>query len=661
MKINFGRDEILNLEYSLKKEYLLTNGRGGYCSSTILDCHSRKYHGLLILPLKKHGLFNLLSKLEVSVVINQKESLLCTNKFPKVFHPTGHSYIESFEMEHYPVTNYSLGDVKIKKSIFMPRGEDSVLIKYEVVQGSKAFTLKASPFLAYRSIHSLTCENIGIRPRTFLENNGAKIDPYKGLPPLYIQTSVTSTFYPAPYWWKNFEYLKERTRGYSYQEDLFSPGVFEVKLKKGSSVIFRASLTPAKGKIEREVEEEIERIEEEVKRFAQEKEPLKTLKMSASHYLIENEKGEKDIVAGYHWFRHWGRDTMISLTGITLCRGENEAALAILKRYAALEKNGLLPNLLSDDGKHAYNSIDTALLYLWAVQNYILYTQDKKSVEDELLPIAKKIISSLLEGKTPIARIENDGFLYAGRPDFPLTWMDAIVGGIGVTPRDGAAVDINSLWYNGLMFLANDFKSALDAKLASQIENAIKLFEGNFEKLFWNEESQSLIDVYRPDGNIDTAIRPNQLFALGLPYTCIDKDRAEKVINTVKSHLVVPYGLRTLSPSHPAYQENYAGSSDMRDRAYHQGTVWPWLIGIFADALLKTSGKEETKKYINETFGELWGRHLQRYGLLHISEIFNPSPPHTAKGCLAQAWSIAEVIRTLENLESRIADRELKN
>jgi len=606
---------------------------------------------LLILPLKKYGLFNLLSKLEVSVVIGNKESALSTNKFPNVFHPTGHSYIESFEMEHYPVTNYSLGDVKIRKSILMPKGGDSVLIKYDLVEGSKAFTLKASPFLAYRGIHSLTRENIDIRPRTYLEKNGAKIDPYKGLPPLYIQTSAKSIFYPAPTWCKNFEYLKERTRGYSYQEDLFTPGVFEVKLKKGSSVIFRAGITAAKGKIEREAEEEVERIEEEAKRFTKEEEPLKTLKMSAGHYLITDEKEEKDIVAGYHWFRHWGRDTMISIAGITLCRGEKETALAILKRYAGFEKNGLLPNLLSDNGKHAYNSIDTSLLYLWAIQNYILYTQDKKSAGEELIPVAKKIISSLLEGKTPIAKIGDDGFLYAGRMDFPLTWMDAIVGGIGVTPRDGAAIDINSLWYNGLMFLYSDFKEVLDKKLTTKIEEAIKLFGLNFERLFWNEEDQSLIDVYRPYGNIDTAIRPNQLFAIGLPYTCIDKNKAEKVINTVKSHLVVPYGLRTLSPNHPAYLENYAGSPDMRDRAYHQGTVWPWLIGIFADALLKTSGKEKTKKYINDTFGDLWGRHLQRYGLLHISEIFNPSPPHTAKGCMAQAWSIAEAIRTLEKLK----------
>ncbi|MDI6752245.1 MAG: amylo-alpha-1,6-glucosidase [bacterium] len=650
MKIIFGREELLNLEYSLKKEYLLTNGKGGYCSSTILDCHTRKYHGLLVLPFRKQGLFNLLSKLEVSVVFDHKDHLLSTNKFPNIFHPIGHQYIDSFEIEGYPTTNYLIGGVKIKKSLLMPKGGDSILIKYELAFGSKAVTLKASPFLAYRDIHSLTRENIDLRPRTYLEKNGTKIDPYKGLPPLYIQTSVKSIFYPAPHWWKNLEYLKERNRGYDYQEDLFTPGVFEVKLKEGKPVIFRAGISPAPGKIEREAEEELKRIDQEAERFAKEKEPLKTLKMSAGHYLIEDEKQERDIIAGYHWFKHWGRDTMISLTGITLARGEKEAALAILKRYANFEKDGLMPNFLGNNGTKAYNSVDTSLLYLWAIQNYILYTKDKKTVQEELIPKALRIITSFLEGRVPIAKIGEDGFLYAGRRDLPVTWMDAIVGGLGVTPRDGAAIDINSLWYNGLSLLANDFKEDLDKRLLLQIEGAIKLFEENFERLFWNEEKQSLIDVYRPDGNIDSAIRPNQLFAIGLPYTCISKDKAERVINTVKSHLATPYGLRTLSPQNPAYFENYAGSSEMRDRAYHQGTVWPWLIGIFADALLKVQGKKETKEYIQETFGELWGRHLQRYGLLHISEIFNPSPPYTAKGCMAQAWSIAEVIRTLDKL-----------
>jgi predicted glycogen debranching enzyme len=649
VKIIFNRDELLNLEYSLKKEYLLTNGKGGYSSSTILDCHTRKYHGLLILPLKKQGLFNLLSKLEVSVLSDHKEHSLSTNKFPGVFNPIGHQYIESFEIEGYPITNYTLGEVKIRRSILMPKEGDYILIKYELLSGRKAITLKASPFLSYREIHSLTCENIDLRPRTFPEKNGFKIDPYKGLPPLYIQTSIKSTFYPAPCWWKNFEYLKERNRGYDYQEDMFTPGVFEVKLTEGKSIIFRAGLAKATGRIEREAEEELKRIEEEQERFAKEEEPLKTLKISAGHYLVSDDKGEKDIIAGYHWFKHWGRDTMISITGITLARGEKDTALAILKRYATFEKNGLMPNFLGNNGTKAYNSIDTSLLYLWAIQNYILYTKDKKSVNEELIPTAKRIISSLLEGKTGIAKIEN-GFLYAGRRDFPLSWMDAIVGGVGVTPRDGAAVDINSLWYNGLMFLYNDFKESLDKKLSSQIEEAIKLFESSFERLFWNEEDQSLIDVYRPDGNIDRAIRPNQLFALGLPYTCISKEKGEKIINTVKSHLATPYGLRTLSPQNPAYLANYAGCPEDRDRAYHQGTVWPWLIGIFTDAMLAVSGKKETKEYINGTFGELWGRHLQRYGLLHISEIFNPSPPYTAKGCMAQAWSIAEAIRTLENI-----------
>jgi predicted glycogen debranching enzyme len=652
VKIFFDRDFILNLNQSLTKEYLLTNGNGAYASSSILDCHTRKYHGLLAVPLEHlNATYLLLSKLECSLVCDKKEHKLSTNKFPGVFSPTGHQYITRFDMEYLPVTTYKLGDLLLTKSIAMPHSEPTVLIRYDLINSKKPVLLKFIPFIAYRKIHELGSENTGIRPRTYFEENGFKIDPYPNLPPLYIQTSHRSVFYPSPGWWKNFEYVEEQKRGYGFKEDLFTPGVFEVKLKKGEHVTIRASISKLSTPIASEWSHEIERISNSYSEFAQDGEPLACLKVHAGHYLMEKQDG---IIAGFHWFGEWGRDTMLSLAGIALCRNKNKDALAILKRYVTYIQNGLLPNVISSGENHAYNSIDTSLFFFWTVQKYIEYTGDKNQVNEHLLKPMVEIITSLIRNETGISRVAQNGLLYAGTPHTQLTWMDAIADGIPVTPRHGAAVEINALWYNALCFLVNDFSEELSPPFKQAIQEVKQNFEDHFEKLFWNQELQCLIDVYRNEDDMEAHIRPNQLFAIGLPFTCISKEKAAKIITTVKRHLVTPYGLRTLSPQNPLYQADYSGDQNKRDAAYHQGMVWPWLIGIFYDACIKSSDhKTEVNSYFLSTFQELWNSHLHERGLFHISEIVTPNPAFQAKGCIAQAWSMAEVIRVLDCIKKR--------
>ena len=504
MKAVFIREQILDLENSLSKEYLLTNGLGSYCSSTILDCHTRKYHGLLAAFLPKlNSVYMLVSKLELSLIIGKKEFHLSTNKFPGVFHSTGHKYIEKFEIEYIPTTTYKIADTILIKSIIMPHYENTVLARYELVAGQKSVTLKVTPFLAYRQIHEITYENTYIRPRTFFEENGFKIDPYQKLPPLYIQTSKHSLFYPAPCWWKNFEYLKERRRGYEYAEDLFNPGVFEVKLKKGEHVVFRVSIQKKRHRINYQWQKAREHISKLKQRFSQDSEPLKTLKIQAEHYLTAQKRG---IIAGFHWFGEWGRDTMLSLPGITICRDDKKSALDILKRYTKYEKNGLLPNILDTTAHQAYNSIDTSLLFFWAIQKYIAYTHDKKNILEYLLPTMIKIIASFLNKKTPLVEIKENGLLYAGNKDTQLTWMDAQVNSRPVTPRHGAAVEINALWYNALCFLLNHYKKQLPQKLHEHIKKACTLFKENFIKIFWNETQQSLLDVYTSNQDFEDHI-----------------------------------------------------------------------------------------------------------------------------------------------------------
>jgi len=449
--------------------------------------------------------------------------------------------------------------------------------------------------------------------------------------------------------------MKEYSRGYEHQEDLFSPGVFEIKLKEKESVIFRASLDISRKAIKKEWDEEIERVEALKKAQSKQKEPMLTLKASADVFIIENEKKEKGITAGYHWFGEWGRDTMISLAGITLCTGKPDTAMDILTRYAAFEKNGLLPNVLSDKGEHAYNSIDTQFYFFWAVQNYMKYSGKKEIVREKLLPVMKAIINAFIRNRVPNARVREDGFVYAGNSNTALTWMDAVAYGRPVTPRDGAAIEINALWYNALKFLLEEFGRELSPGLSGSIEKNIDAYEKNFIRAFYNENDRTLYDVYRgKDVLADGSIMPNQLFALGLPYTCIDQARAIAVLSTVQKHLVTGFGLRTLSPRDHNYKPDYRGDQSMRDSAYHQGVVWPWLIGIYCDAQLAfAKDKKWVKQHIEETFRELWTGHLCDYGLLHISELFKPDPPFNSKGCIAQAWSTAEVIRVLDRI-SRI-------
>ncbi|MBN1798716.1 MAG: glycogen debranching enzyme N-terminal domain-containing protein [Spirochaetales bacterium] len=652
MKISFDRDFILNLNQSLTKEYLLTNGNGAYASSSILDCHTRKYHGLLAVPLENlNATYLLLSKLDCALVLDKKEHRLSTNKFPGVFSPTGHQYITDFDMEYLPVTTYKLGDLVLTKTIAMPRLGPTVLIRYDLINSKKPVLLKLFPFIAYRKIHELTLENTDIRPRTYFEENGFKIDPYSKLPPLYIQTSKHSVFYPSPSWWKNFEYVEEKNRGYDFKEDLFTPGVFEAKLKKGEHIIIRASTAKQSSPISSEWSHERERINKVYSTFVKDQEPLATLKVHAEHYLSKKQNG---IIAGFHWFGEWGRDTMLSLPGITLCRNDRNTALAILKKYVSYIQNGLLPNVISSGEDHAYNSIDTSLLFYRAVQKYIEYTGDKKQVNDHLLKPMLDIVTCLIRNETGISKIEQNGLLYAGTPKTQLTWMDAFADGGPVTPRHGAAVEINALWYNALSFLLNDFSNELSPTHKQLIREAQLKFEGHFEKLFWNQDMRCLIDVYRNEHDVEAHIRPNQLFAIGLPFTCIGKEKAADIITTIKRHLVTPYGLRTLSPQNPLYKADYSGDQNKRDAAYHQGMVWPWLIGIFYDACLKTSGKkQELDSYFLSTFQELWSSHLHERGLFHISEIFTPNPAFQAKGCIAQAWSMAEIIRVLDCIKNR--------
>jgi len=375
------------------------------------------------------------------------------------------------------------------------------------------------------------------------------------------------------------------------------------------------------------------------------------LKVHSGKFLVTNTSGNPGIIAGYHWFDEWGRDTMISLPGLTFHCDRKETGFNILKSWAAAEKNGLLPNMLgASPAQCAYNSIDASLWFFWAVQQYIQATRDWTGVGKHLAKPMNRIIAAWLDGRIGMARVGEDGLVRAGTPDTQLTWMDACSQGKPVTPRHGMAVEINALWYNALCFYLELCRKTGTRKHPSASDYKQR-FEKNFENTFWIVENGYLADVVNNSGR-DTAVRPNQVFAVSLPYSPLSRAHMLGVVRTVKEQLVTPYGLRTLSPKNSSYQPFYYGNQDHRDAAYHQGTVWPWLVGHFAEACLKVAANKKSEKdYLRNTFQPLWTSHLREFGLYGISEIFNGNPPHKAKGCMTQAWSVAEIIRTLEMLK----------
>ncbi|XPV77814.1 MAG: amylo-alpha-1,6-glucosidase [Desulfovibrio sp.] len=654
----------MNPEAALRREWLDTNGIGGYASSTIINCHTRKYHGLLVAALKEpRGKHVLLSKLETSIVSQKDEIYLSTNKYPNVFHPTGHKFIQEFSLGTYPSITYQFGEHIIRESIHMIHGENTVFIRYELLSTTPQITMRTRPLLAFRGVHKLIRENMHLQPRTYFEKNGFKIAPYDGMPPLYMVTNRMSHFYSAPEWHFNVEYLKEATRGFEYQEDLFSPGTLEFTLRHNFPVIIAASTQPqhpTQLEKKRKCEEERRKrsfqscVSDSTTRLEHHR---NNLQYSGEHFLIRNYDNQASITAGYPWFGEWGRDTMIALPGLTLCEERMSFGFEVLQTYASLEKDGLLPNFLSQKkAECSYNSVDASLWFFWAVQMHLEYGGSRKDVLQKIYPAMRSIIAAHINNAVPHCYLDEYGFIHAGNNETQLTWMDANAYGKPVTPRNGAPVEINALWYNGLMFIQEFFEEANEsAEFIKQVQELAKNFAKSFPAVFWNPDQNCLYDVVQ-QGRKDGSIRPNQIFAVSLPYCALEENQQLDVVETVRSHLVTPYGLRTLSPADPKYRPFYEGNADERDSSYHQGLVWPWLTGHFGDAYLKQAeDKVGAAKFLKDYFKELVVEFPSNYGLNSIAEIYNGNPPYKANGCIAQAWSVAEAIRLSAKIGSFIS------
>jgi predicted glycogen debranching enzyme len=640
----------------LKKEWLETNGLGGYASSTIINCHSRKYHGLLIATTDKpKGRFVLFSDLEDSISIHGKEIFLSTHKYPEVFHPQGYKNLKKFSLDLFPRLTYQIGDTILHKDLMLLYGENTALVRYSLEKSSSPVKIKIKPLLAFRGIHDLSNENLFLRPHTYKIENGFFISPYETMPNLYLKTSKVSSFFPSPQWYKKFEYIEEEQRGYPFHEDLFVPGVFEAKLSPGKDIILCCSIEEKKTRVARLWEKEEKRRQDQKsqgnKIFKKQGLAAKLYPSSAG-FVIKNRKGNTSIIAGYHWFNEWGRDTLISLPGLTFSQGKIKEGVDILKRIGEQRKDGLIPNCISDAGIPSYNSVDASLWYFWCVQEFLRATNDYGLVKKEFWPALVDIVSQYMQASPEHVEVLENGLLRAGDQNTNLTWMDAKVCGCSMTPRHGCAVEINALWFNALCFV-KDLAEKFGVSLAFDVEEIIKRIRESFSNCFWIEEGGYLADVWCSDtGERDESVRPNQIFAVSLPYSVLDEIKMKKVVEKVEEELLTPYGLRTLSPNDPMYRGIYQGSQEERDASYHQGTVWPWLFGHYGEALLKVSeNKSMAKKKIKEILSH-FENHLLDAGLNQISEIFDGDEPHEPRGCIAQAWSVAEILRISELLEA---------
>ncbi len=630
--IHFDKTQLVNLNYSLDREIIRSNRSGSYTSTTIIGCNTRKYHGLLVVPQPQIDSQShvMLSTVHETVIQHGASFNLGISKFPGNYSPRGHKYLEDFDSEPIPKLTYRVGGVLLQKELILDTNRDRLMIRYTLLEAHSPTKIRICPFLAFRGYHALSKANTFLNKKFQKVPNGAMFHLYEAYDPLYLQVSKKNDFVPAPDWYYNIEYIQERERGYDYQEDLYVPGYFEFEIKKGEPVIFSAGLTEADPKTRQAA------FEKEIARRIPRNNFENCLKNSAGQF-IRNRDGDTRVIAGYPWFGWWGRDTFVAAPGLTLAAGDRKTFLDIMDTMSRDLKGPLFPNVGSGVTANM-NSIDAPLWYFWAVQQYVLFTSDTKTVKERYLSKLKGIIDGFRQGTDFNIHVLDNGLVFGGQDGVALTWMDAVTPDGPVTPRMGCPVEIQALWYNALCFyheLTGD----------NEMKELAERVKGAFEKSFWSAEHGYLADVVNGEEK-DWSVRPNMVFATSLPYTMLSESQNDQVLEVVKSKLLTTRGLRSLSPDDPAYKGYYFGDQISRDQAYHNGTVWTWPLGHFVEGYAKLHGKSALN-FIQKIIKGFDGV-MTQYGVGTVAEIYDGDPPHRPKGAVSQAWSVAELLRMMD-------------
>ena len=667
--ISLDRKALASFDEAIQKEWIITNGLGSYASSTVLGINTRKYHGLLVAALHPPGDRRvLLSRLDEEVVIGNSTYPLGANEFQNGVFPQGYGFIKEFSVSPFPRHVYSVQNVEVQKTVFMPHEMNAVVVLYKILNRN-GFDIKfrVLPLVNWRHFHSVT-NRWKVSAEPIQKCTDREVSVRFSFPQSALMLKATGGQYrPDGKWFEKMFYREEARRGESCLDDCYQVGCFEMGVTANRAESF--AVVAVAGESEDGALNLMDRIsvtlydlsalfEKEAKRYdslltrffeAHETAPaedwLKWLVSATDAFVVRGiDAGYRSVIAGYHWFEAWGRDAFISLPGLMLVTGRLEDARRVFLTFKKYLRNGLIPNFLPDQtGPAAYNTVDASLWYVNAVLQYLKYTGDFRFVQEQLWESVKAIVESFARGTDFSIRVDSDGLLCHG---VQLTWMDAAVDGQPVTPRTGKAVEIQALWYNALRtteLLANRFGEKGEVERCEQMAEKVRK---SFVEKFWNVEGNCLYDVVGEDGK-DGSLRPNQVFAVALDFTMLDDVKSERVVDVVHSELLTPFGLRTLVKSHPRYVGAYAGDRRSRDRAYHNGTVWPWLVGPLATAFLKVKGNSEFKRDFAMKYflSPLFGRLVSGASLGALCEIFDGDPPHAPKGCIVQAWSIAEPLR----------------
>ncbi|MDT7542970.1 MAG: hypothetical protein QOE33_2874 [Acidobacteriota bacterium] len=654
--ISFDEGECRQFDAATQREWLETNGLGGYASSTVTGLNSRRYHGLLVAaaapPTKR---IVLLSKFEEVIVVGDERFELSTNLYePDVISPRGYQLMSGFRLDPFPVFTFRAGHFEIEKSIFMAHSQNTTVVRYRysAPQGARA-RLELRPFVAFRDYHSLAREALDIFLDAKIERGLLRFGKRDDELALYLAHDATS-LRAEGLWYRNFLYAEERARGFDDHEDLFNPCLLAFDLEDGktcnliaSTELCNAASAQSLEDSERERRQELQtRDATDIATQDDRADYLSLLKSAADQFIVRRDANLSTIIAGYHWFTDWGRDTMISLPGLALATGRFDVAREILLAFAGSLNQGLIPNRFPDAGEQPeYNTADATLWFVNAIGEYLRRTNDEAFVRASLYEPLLEIVGWHERGTHYDIRMTSDSLLRAGNEDVQLTWMDVKIGDWVVTPRAGKPVEIQALWYNALRTVAMISGRFNDEPTRKHCRAVADAARASFNGLFWNESRECLYDYIDDAGEPDDCVRPNQIFAVSLPHAITTGPRAALVVACVERELLTPFGLRTLARGDANYRGRYEGNAYARDTAYHQGTVWAWLMGPFVTAYLKVHGRSPESIATARGWLSNFRAHLREAGVGQISEIFDGDPPHTPRGCIAQAWSVAEVLR----------------
>nr|HNH21543.1 amylo-alpha-1,6-glucosidase [Ferruginibacter sp.] len=624
-------------------EWLETNGLGGWSSSSVTGCNTRRYHGLLVaatVPPAERMV--LVSKLDETILSGNQRFELGVNDYGGVIHPKGFTYLQSFTKDLFPQWIYEVNGIRIRKTIAMIQGENTTVLIYDVLKAKNAFSLELLPLYAVRGYHSLLHANDHINRDAVFTDHILKTKSYEGSPDIYIK-APGADHQANPDWFYHFNYAIEKYRGQDFEEDLFSYGCLSVQLKKGDSLGIIISTEDPAGKEAHELLAKESLRRQSLLNNQPGDKTIQQLALAADQFIVKRGDDLKTIIAGYHWFTDWGRDTMISLPGLCLCTGRYSDAKKILAAFAESVSEGMLPNRFQDNGEAPeYNNVDGTLWYFIAVHKYLQATNDKKFVLARILPVLKDIIQWHYNGTRYHIHVDDDELLYSGEAGVQLTWMDAKVGDWVVTPRTGKAVEIQALWYNALRIFAALLEMNKEKAAADKMNGKAEQVKTSFLNKFWNAADGYLYDVVDGDHK-DASLRPNQLFAVSLPFTLLEGKQAHSVLKIVEQKLYTPVGLRTLPADDNRYVGVYGGDQLKRDSSYHQGTAWSWLLGAYVDSIIKVKAEKSKAKKVIQNFKY----HLEEGCIGSVAEIFDADAPHHPRGCMAQAWGVAEILRVI--------------